>query len=46
MALITAEGRKEPHTEEERAVAFRSAAAYSGRYRVAGNKFVTRVDIA
>jgi len=46
MALITAEGRKAPRTAEDRDVAFRSAVAYSGRYRVDGNKFVTTVDIA
>ena len=46
MALITAEGRKAPQTAEDRDVAFRSAAAYSGSYRVNGNKFVTKVDIA
>jgi lipocalin-like protein len=46
MALITAEGRKVPRTPEDRDAAFRSAAAYSGRYRVDGNQFVTTVDIA
>ena len=46
MALITAEGRTVPHTGEDRDAAFRSAAAYSGRYRVDGNQFVTTVDIA
>ena len=46
MALITAEGRKAPRTAEDRDAAFRSVAAYSGRYRVDGNKFVTTVDIA
>src|ERR1700739_4449605 len=46
MALITAEGRKAPRTAEDRDAAFRSVAAYSGRYRVEGNTFVTRVDIA
>ena len=46
MALITAEGRKAPSTAEDRDVAFRSAVAYSGRYRVDGNQFVTAVDIA
>lgn len=46
MALITAEGRTVPHTGEDRDTAFRSAAAYSGRYRVDGNQFVTTVDIA
>lgn len=46
MALITAEGRTTPHTAEDRDAAFRSAVAYSGRYRVDGNQFVTTVDIA
>jgi lipocalin-like protein len=46
MALITAEGREAPRTAEDRDVAFRSAVAYSGRYRVDGNQFVTTVDIA
>ena len=46
MALITAEGRTAPRTAEERDAAFRSAVAYSGRYRVDGNQFVTTVDIA
>jgi hypothetical protein len=46
MALITAEGRKAPRTAEDRDAAFRSAAAYSGRYQVEGNKFVTTVDVA
>jgi len=46
MALLTAEGRKVPSTAEDREVAFRSAVAYSGRYRVDGNKFVTKVDVA
>ena len=46
IALITAEGRKAPRSAEDRDAAFRSAVAYSGRYRVDGNKFVTAVDIA
>jgi len=46
MAVITAAGRKPPRTVEDRDVAFRSAVAYSGRYRVDGNQFVTTVDIA
>ena len=46
MALITAEGRQLPSSAEDRDAAFRSAAAYSGRYRVDGNQFVTTVDIA
>jgi hypothetical protein len=46
MALLTGEGRKTPQTAEDRDAAFRSAAAYSGKYRVDGNQFVTTVDIA
>jgi len=45
MALITAEGRETPRTAEDRDAAFRSAVAYSGRYRVDGNEFVTTVEI-
>src|SRR6516225_4645145 len=46
MALITAEGREAPRTAEDRDAAFRSAVAYSGRYCVDGNQFVTTVDVA
>ena len=33
-------------TDEERAAAFRSTLAYSGKYRTEGNKIVIKVDIA
>jgi hypothetical protein len=46
MALITAEGRKEPLTEEERSAALRSMLAYSGIYRFEDDKWITRVDVA
>ena len=46
MAIITAEGRNVPRTAEDREEAFRSAGAYSGKYRVEGNTFVTKVDIS
>src|SRR5262249_32051041 len=36
MALVTAEGRKKPLTDEDRIAAFRSMFAYSGIYRVEG----------
>ena len=45
-ALVTAEGRKVPQTDEERAQALRSMIAYSGRYRVEGDKVITKVEIA
>jgi hypothetical protein len=44
--MITAEGRKVPQNDAERSDAFRSLLAYSGRYRLEGNKFITKVDIA
>jgi hypothetical protein len=46
LALVTAEGRKVPQTDEERAQALRSMIAYSGRYRVEGDKVITKVEIA
>jgi hypothetical protein len=35
-----------PKTDEDRAAAFRSMLAYSGKYRTEGNKIVINVDIA
>lgn len=42
----TAEGRTVANTDAERSAAFRSMLAYSGRYRVEGDKIVIKVDIA
>ena len=46
MAILSAGGREVPRTAEDREAAFRSVVAYSGRYRLDGNQFVTTVDIA
>jgi len=46
MALHTAEQRKKPDTDEDCIGAFRSMAAYSGIYRVEGDKWNTKVDVA
>jgi hypothetical protein len=46
MALLTAEGRKNPDTDEDRIAAFWSMSAYSGIYRVEGDKWTTKVDVA
>jgi hypothetical protein len=46
IVVQTAEGRKAPQTDEERAAAFRSMLAYSGNYRTEGNKIFIKVDIA
>jgi len=46
LALVTAEGRPVPKTDEERAAALRSMISYSGRYRLEEGKVVTRVEAA
>jgi hypothetical protein len=46
LVVQTAEGRKTPHTDEDRSAAFRSMIAYGGRYRTEGRKIVIEVDIS
>jgi lipocalin-like protein len=46
LALVTADGRKVPQTDAERAQALRTMIAYTGRYRVEDGKVVTRVEAA
>ena len=46
IAVQTAEGRKPPLSGEDRAGAFRSMLAYSGRYRTEGDRIIIKVDIA
>jgi lipocalin-like protein len=46
LALVTAENRPVPKTDEERAQALRTMISYSGRYKVEGNKVTTKVKIA
>jgi hypothetical protein len=46
LALVTAEGRKPPATDAERAAALRTMISYSGRYRLEDGKVVTRVEAA
>jgi lipocalin-like protein len=46
LALVTAEGRPVPKTDEERAQALRTMIAYTGRYRVQDGKVVTKVEAA
>jgi hypothetical protein len=46
MALMEDEGRKAPQTDDERARLFRTMFAYSGLYRLEGDKWVTAVDVA
>ena len=44
--LITNEGRKAPSSDQDRADLFQSMVAYTGTYRVEGNKWITKVDVA
>lgn len=46
LALVTAEGRKVPQTDAERAQALRTMISYAGRYRVADGKVTTKVEVA
>jgi Lipocalin-like domain len=46
LALVTADGRKAPQNDAERAQALRTMIAYTGRYRVENGKVVTKVEAA
>jgi len=46
LALVTAENRPVPKTDEERARALRTMISYSGRYRVEDGKVTTKVEVA
>ena len=45
-AVITAGGRAPPKEDSDGATLFKSMMAYSGRYRIEGDKFITSVDTA
>ena len=45
-AFVAADGRKAGQTTEEQAAAFRTVVAYTGKWRVEGEKFTTNVDVA
>lgn len=44
--VITAEGRKPPVTDQDRAGLFNTLVAYTGVYRVEGDKWITTVDVS
>lgn len=44
MFYIEAEGRKVPTTDDERVAAYWTIVAYTGTYRLEGNKWITKVD--
>jgi hypothetical protein len=46
IALVTADKRPVPKTDEERAQALRTMIAYTGRYRVEDGKVITKVEAA
>ena len=46
MAMTTADGRKAPKTVQDRADLLNSMMAYTGMYRVEGDKWITKVDVA
>ena len=46
LALVTADGRRVPQTDQDRAAALRSMIAYTGVYRVEDGNVVTKVEAA
>jgi len=46
MTVIEGEGRKVASTDEERAALLRKMFAYTGMYRLEGDKWVTKVDVS
>lgn len=46
MAIVQAEGRKAPQTDEDRAAAFRTIIAYTGTVRFEGERLITKVDVS
>ena len=46
LALVTADNRPVPKTNDERARALQTMISYSGRYRVEDGKVITKVEVA
>jgi hypothetical protein len=44
--VLTGEGRKPAKTDQERAELLSTLVAYTGTYRVEGDKWITKVDVA
>ncbi|WP_061533327.1 lipocalin-like domain-containing protein [Collimonas arenae] len=44
MVLITAQAREPGNTDEKLVALFRTVMAYTGRYRIDGDRFITKVD--
>jgi hypothetical protein len=45
-AFVTAENRKAPTTVEDEAAALKATIAYTGKDRIEGGSFITKVDVA
>jgi hypothetical protein len=45
MVVLTNEGRKAPKTDQDRADLFNAMVAFTGIYRIEGDKWVTKVDV-
>ena len=46
MVVLTNEGRKAPKTDQDRADLFNAMVAYTGLYRIEGDKWITKVDVS
>lgn len=46
VVVLTGEGRNAPKTDQDRAGLFNSLVAYTGMYRVDGDKWITKVDVS
>lgn len=46
MFILTGEGRKTARTSEERADLLNTLVAYTGIYRIEGDRWITKVDVA
>jgi hypothetical protein len=46
MMVMTGEGRQAPKTDQDRADLLKSMYAYSGMYRLEGDKFIVKVDVS
>jgi hypothetical protein len=46
MVPIEGEGRKSPQTNEDRAILRQTMLAYTGMYRIEGDKWITKVDVS
>jgi hypothetical protein len=45
-AIIEGEGRQSPKTDEDRAALLRTMFAYTGLYRLEGDKWITKIDVS